>query len=396
MGGGMRTRTVLPALATALLVGASADAPPLVMNQVARPSPSATPMAIALTPADGARNQPVSTAIRVAGATINHISVSTANGTAVRGELRNDGSAWLPAGPLAYARTYTATAVLTSPNGRVTTATTTFATVAPPSWFVTSGLYLFDGRTYGIAMPVVAEFRPGIPAADRAAVQRRMVVRTDPPQPGVWHWLADGTQAYYRAPRYWQPGTTISVRLALKGIPLSNGRYGGRDHGATARIGRAFEMRVDNATKTMTVYEDGIRTKGIPVSLGKRSTPSSSGTMVVMDKLEHTIFDTREEPDPANRYVKEIDYAQRLTWDGEFIHAAPWTADAPGRRNVSHGCVNVSTADARWLFAKTKVGDPVTVTGTERRITPGNGWTAWNLSWPEFAAGSALPPAGLD
>jgi lipoprotein-anchoring transpeptidase ErfK/SrfK len=399
MGAIPRTWAIFAALAAALLAAASGDAPNLVMTSAALPSPSAPPLTIALTPTDGTQYQPVSTEIGVAGAgtAINGVSVSTASGTPVAGALRDDGSAWMPTRPLAYATSYRATAVLTSPNGRVTTATTRFTTMARPSSFVTSGLYLFDGRTYGVAMPVVAEFSPGVPAADRAAVQRRMFVRTDPPQPGAWHWLPDGTQAYYRAPHYWKPQTTISVRLALEGIPLSNDRYGRRDHIATARIGRAFEMWVDNTTKTMTVYEDGTQTRIIPVSLGKRSTPSSSGTMVVMDKLERTIFDTRDEPDPANRYVVEIDHAQRLTWDGEFIHAAPWSVDALGRRNVSHGCLNVSTENAEWLFAKTKIGDPVTVVGTERRIASGNGWTAWNLSWPDFAAGSALPvPAGLD
>lgn len=112
--------------------------------------------------------------------------------------------------------------------------------------------------------------------------------------------------------------------------------------------------------------------------------------MVIMEKKGSTVFDTRDEPDPDNRYVTEIDYAQRLTWNGEYIHAAPWSEHVQGRQNVSHGCVNISTAHARWLFSTTKIGDPITVAGTERQLTAGNGWTAWNLSWPEFVKGSAL------
>jgi lipoprotein-anchoring transpeptidase ErfK/SrfK len=146
----------------------------------------------------------------------------------------------------------------------------------------------------------------------------------------------------------------------------------------------------------MSVFENGKLVRTIPVSLGKKSTPSSSGTMVVMEKKQSTTFDTRDDPNPANRYVTEIDFAQRLTWGGEYIHAAPWSVGDQGRRNVSHGCVNVSTPNARWLFEKTKAGDPVTVTGTERKLEPGNGWTAWNQSWKDFIKGSALPvPADL-
>lgn len=178
-------------------------------------------------------------------------------------------------------------------------------------------------------------------------------------------------------------------------MPLSNGKYGDMDRKATAKIGRSFEMKVDNANKKMTVYENGALVRTIPVSLGKKSTPSSSGTMVVMEKKEATTFDTRDDPDPANRYVTDIQFAQRLTWGGEYIHAAPWSEHVQGRQNVSHGCVNVSMANARWLFEKTRIGDPITVKGTERKIAAGNGWTAWSLSWSAFIKGSALPvPSG--
>jgi hypothetical protein len=36
------------------------------------------------------------------------------------------------------------------------------------------------------------------------------------------------------------------------------------------------------------------------------------------------------------------------------------------------------------------------VKGTGTELVSGNGWTAWDLSWEQFARGSALPvPAGL-
>ena len=74
--------------------------------------------------------------------------------------------------------------------------------------------------------------------------------------------------------------------------------------------------------------------------------------MVVIEKLRKTVFDTIEELGPEEGYRTKIDYAQRLTWGGEFIHAAPWSEGQQGRVNVSHGCVNVSMADGAWLFAQ--------------------------------------------
>jgi lipoprotein-anchoring transpeptidase ErfK/SrfK len=358
----------------------------------------AEPLTLAITPANGAKKQPVSTEIgtKVTGGQVTEVKLAKAGGGEVGGSMRPDGSAWVPDKPLEYGKTYTANVTARSPSGKTETQTTTFTTMGKPSSTVDSALYVADGRTYGVAMPVVVQFEPGIPQQDRAAVQKRMFVTTDPPQPGAWHWVSNGTQAYYRAPQYWQPGTTISVRIALEGIPLSNGQHGDSDHKASAKIGGKLEIKVENSTKTLSVYDNGNLIKTMPVSLGKRSTPSSSGTMVIMDKLESTVFDTYAELGPIEGYRTAVDFAQRLTWGGEFIHSAPWSVGDQGQRNVSHGCINLSPANAKWLFNRTKVGDPVTVSGTEVKLEHGNGWTAWNMSWAEFIKGSALPvPADI-
>ena len=80
----------------------------------------------------------------------------------------------------------------------------------------------------------------------------------------------------------------------------------------------------------------------------------------------------------------------RVTWSGEFLHAAPWSVGYQGHANVSHGCVGMSTGNASWLYEQMKVGDPVIVSGTGRSLDEGNGWTDWNMSYADFAKGSAL------
>jgi len=111
--------------------------------------------------------------------------------------------------------------------------------------------------------------------------------------------------------------------------------------------------------------------------------------MVVMAKDYETVFDTRGEPNGG--YRVNINYAMRLTWGGEFVHAAPWSVGDQGRRNVSHGCVNMSWGNAEWLFGRAHMGDPVIVRGTEVKVVHGNGWTAWDLPWDQYIKGSALP-----
>ncbi len=356
------------------------------------------PISLAVTPAAGKTGVPVSAEIgfKVAGGKVTQVTLKDAAGAAVSGTLREDGSAWVPAKPLKTKQKYVASVVATADGGVTKTAATTFTTMGAPGKKTGTGLYLFDDHTYGVAMPVVVEFSPGIKKADRAAVQRRMFVTTSPAQPGVWSWTSSGTQAYYRGPEFWKSGTDLKVRIAVGGLPTGGGRYGDRDRAATAKIGRSMIMKVDNATKKMTVVQDGKTVRTMPVSLGKKSTPSSSGTMVVMEKKAETVFDTTAELGPDEGYRTEIQFAQRLTWSGQYIHSAPWSVGSQGRRNVSHGCVNVAPGNARWLFDRTLIGDPVVVKGTEDKLAYGNGWTPWDVTWAEFVKGSALPvPASL-
>lgn len=346
---------------------------------------------MALTPAPDAVDLPVSVEVgtSVQGGAIIAIDLVDAAGEGVAGAMRDDGTAWVPAQPLKHETTYTATATATGPGGQHTTGVTRFTTMRRPGGQrVGTGLYLFSGNTYGVAMPVVVEFESDIPASARAAVERRLFVHSDPPQPGAWRWFGS-RQLMYRPPVYWQPGTTLTVRSALGGAPIG-ARFGDQDRSATVTIGRDLRIDVDNATKRMTVTEAGQVVRTAPVSLGKPKTPSSSGTMVIMDKEAKTVFDTTRE-DGANGYRIDIENAQRLTWGGQFIHSASWSVGDQGVRNVSHGCVNVSPGNASWLFDRTLVGDPVTVRGTDRPLDPGDGWTAWDIPWSEFAPGVTLP-----
>ncbi|MER7168174.1 Ig-like domain-containing protein [Micromonospora sp. NPDC000207] len=355
------------------------------------------PEVTSVTPADRARDIPVSAEVgaTVTDGRITAVKITDDRGGKVAAEPREDGSTWVPTKPLEPRRKYTAEVTATGDSGRTSTRRTTFTTMAESTRpAVTSVLYFAGNRTYGTAMPVTVAFDPPIAEKDRADVQRRLFVRTNPPQPGVWSWIPDGSQVYYRAPEFWRPGTTISVRSALEGLPIGREKVGDADRTATSTIGRQVSLEVDNATKQMSVFRDGKLVRRIPVSLGKPSTPSSSGKMVIMEKHEYTTFDTRGEPDGG--YVVDVEDAQRYTWGGEFIHAAPWSEGDQGNTNVSHGCANVSSSAADWLMGVTQVGDLIEVKGTEVQLQPGNGWTAWNVTWDEYVRGSALPvPAGL-
>lgn len=317
------------------------------------------------------------------------VELTDATGGAVEGTL-TEGGTWLPNGPLEYGTTYTAKVTATGDDGKPATATSTFTTMAKPANQVSVSSFLGDDAVVGVGMPLIVRFGREIPEEYRDDVQRRMTVESNPAQEGIWHW-ASATEIRYRPKEFWQAGTTVSYTIQTGGLPMGDGWYGRNGLAVDIKVGPATVMVVDNKTKQMTVTRDGEVLRRIPVSLGKTRTPSSSGTMVVIEKQRETVFDTMDNPNPEDRYRLDIEYAQRLTWGGEYIHAAPWSVASQGKRNVSHGCINMSDANAKWLFSQTRVGDPVTVKGTERELRNGNGWTDWNLSWEEYVKGSALP-----
>jgi lipoprotein-anchoring transpeptidase ErfK/SrfK len=341
------------------------------------PKPTAPPTTLSVTPA-GNETVPISTEIgtSVTNGKITAVQLVDGAGQPIAGAPRADGSSWIPAAALKYDTAYTAKVTAVGTDNKAVTRETTFRTVAKsPGGTISSDLLLQNGGTYGVGMPIVVEFGSDVPEASRAAVEHRLFVTSDPPQPGAWHWFG-GRQVMYRPEHYWQPGTKITARKALNGVAIGNG-HADDDFAASITIGRKLTIDIDNSTKTMQVYQNDAVIRSMPVSLGKASTPTSSGTTVIMSREPSAVFRTPE-------YTTTVQYAMRLTWGGQYIHAAPWSVGDQGRRNVSHGCTNVSTDNARWLYESVLVGDPVVTRGTEVALDPGDGWTAWDLPWSEY------------
>jgi lipoprotein-anchoring transpeptidase ErfK/SrfK len=335
-------------------------------------------------PANGATDVPTSTEITLAAAKPGStVTITDASGAEVAGSMRPDGQTWLPAAQLKYGTQYTATV---SGEGANEASKISFTTMAKPGKTTNVTIAMADGKTYGVAMPVVVRFGREVAKDQRANVEKRLFVTSDPPQVGAWSWFSND-EVHFRPKEYWQTGTKLSVRLATGGLPMGSSSYGNKDVTVNATIGRKLVLETDDATHQMTVTQDGQVLKTIPVSLGKSSTPSSSGNMVIMDKNKSEVF----KGDASDPYVETVYYVQRVTTGGQYIHAAPWSEGDQGKRNVSHGCTNVSQQNAIWLYDLTLIGDPYTVKGTPRKLREGDGWTDWDKTWDEYVKGSALP-----
>jgi lipoprotein-anchoring transpeptidase ErfK/SrfK len=153
-------------------------------------------------------------------------------------------------------------------------------------------------------------------------------------------------------------------------------------------------MNIDVAAHAMRVHKNGQLLRTIPISAGKPGFTTRSGIKVIIEKFRTKRMDaatTGIDPgDPEYYNISNVEYAQRVTYSGEFLHAAPWSVGSQGSANVSHGCVGMSTEAAAWLYGLTKRGDVVDVTGSDRPMEPTNGWGDWNVPWAQYREASAL------
>ncbi len=363
-------------------------------NEGEKKEPDPKAKASVTTPADGATDVIAAAEIVYTStdATKTTLELTDAEGKPVTGKMHPDGKGWMPDKMLAYGATYTATVSATGDDGKTVTAKSKFTTMAQPSNEVRVTSFVSDNMDIGTAMPLIFQLTRDIPQGARAALQRRMIVTTTPAVEGVWNWYSP-KELHWRPKDFWQAGTKIFVDARVGGVPCGDGHFGKRNLTLSLTTGRQLIMTVDDRSspKVMVVTVNGQEVKRIPVSLGKPEWQSSSGVMVIIEKKAKDTFDTRNDPNAREKYVADVEYAQRITWSGEHIHAAPWSVQHQGVRNVSHGCINMSTANAKWLFEQTRVGDPVITSNTGATLKYGDGWTDWSKSFEEYAKGSAIP-----
>jgi lipoprotein-anchoring transpeptidase ErfK/SrfK len=90
--------------------------------------------------------------------------------------------------------------------------------------------------------------------------------------------------------------------------------------------------------------------------------------------------------DPGNPYYyapEVVRLCTRISYSGEFLHAAPWNHSL-GRANISHGCINLSTTDAQWVYDNFMVGDVVDVRNSPIPLPISDGLGDWTVSYDKY------------
>lgn len=320
-------------------------------------------------------------------------AVDTA-GRRVSGELSKDGSRWHSTGPLAAGTRYTVQVGTENGDGAPGRRTLTFRTqeVKADRLAIRFGP---ESGTYGVGQPLTAKLNHKVSSQrERAVVERSLKVTSQPAVRGSWYWVDDRT-LHYRPPEFWPARSTISVRSNLEGLRIRKGLYGGSAKPLRIRTADRIEATTDISRHTMTFKRNGKTVRSIPVTTGKEGFRTRNGIKVILGKEEFVRMRGSSVGIPAGSaegYDLPVYWAARVTWSGEYVHGAPWSAGSHGNANVSHGCTGMSSENARWFFENVRRGDVVRYVGGDGEdMTPfDNGFGDWNLSWKEWSKGSAL------
>ena len=321
--------------------------------------------------------------VEIDGAKLDSVELTNDEGKEVAGELSEDGTSWTTTENLGYGRTYTLEAKageeeLSSSFQTVVPTTMTYGYLSPQ-----------EGSTVGVGQPIAIRFDE--PIADRHAAQEAIKVTTEPAVEGAFYWL-NNSEVRWRPAEYWPSGTTVNVEVDIYGKDLGNGYYGQENNSTNFTIGDRVVAIADDATKTMTIERNGVVENSMPISMGSGTWPTPNGTYMIGDQHQNMVMDstTYGLALEDGGYKTPVKYATQMSYSGIYVHGAPWSVWAQGSQNVSHGCINVTDANAAWFQQNTKRGDIVIVKNTVGGTLPGtDGLGDWNIPWETWKKGNA-------
>lgn len=327
--------------------------------------------------------------VTVADGSIDSVTLTKSpNDRPVSGLLNDDKTGWSSASRVLPDTTYALSVKAINAAGDESTYDSTFRTRALSKSQQTFPSFVpLSGSTVGVAMPVIIRF--DIPVKNKQAFQNNISVTSVPAQNGAFKWISD-TELHWRPAEFWKAGTKVTVDARVGGVPAGNGIYGQLDRVLHFNVGRALITRVNINTHQMKVFKDGALIKTFPITTGRQPEHTTrSGIKVIMEKNRRRDMNSETvgiDPNSSDGYdLSGVEYAQRVTSSGEFIHAAPWSVGSQGRANVSHGCTGMSTSNAGWLYSQTIIGDPVIYVGSDRPMTLTNGYGDWNETFAQYA-----------
>lgn len=250
-----------------------------------------------------------------------------------------------------------------------------------------------DGAQYGVGMPVIAFFSTKIKSAK--ALQDATKVTVDGRRlTGGWYFEYSSyykgypIEGHWRPENYWPAHSRVHVDIPAKGLSAGGNLAYNDSLTLDFYIGAKNIGVVDNTTHRLVITSDGKKKFDMPVSLGANKTPTRHGIKVIMEKLPTVCMH-----DVAGTYYEcGIKKDQRLTYDGEYLHSAPWNiSNIRNGVNSSNGCTNLLPEDATTLYHFLEVGDVVIYPNANgKAMQIGDGYGDWNVDWSTWQTGGLV------
>ena len=354
------------------------------------PRPTPPPARVALVGATSGKvtwAKPLSLAIT--GGTLTAVTATGPGGAALAGAVTP--TRWTSTSTLLPSSRYALHATYTDSDGSTKTLDRTVRTSKPDH--VLSANFYPHGAV-GVGQPLVVTFSRKVQGVEaRTAVLKRLQVTTSPAVPGAWRFY-NSYEAHFRPAQYWAPGTTVEARADLAGLRLpGTGTWGQTNpETSTMRIGDALVSTVDITAHTMTVRKNGAVLRTLPVSTGRDKYPTKGGVHIILTVEREHLYNSGTVGIPTagpDGYYEKLPYSMRISNGGAFVHANPATVKYQGRLNVSHGCVNLSLADAKWFYEVSHRGDVVDIIhAVIPPVLSDAGMSDWNYSWATWQQGN--------
>lgn len=381
----------------------SSSSSPLQADVSAKTPPTTTPAeeqtqldsGLTFSPTSGSSSVELNAAVTVKAqyGFLTQVKVASASGSSLGGTEEPGTNEWDSAGALEPSTTYTVTATIVGQGHVTTRRTSTFETITPVE-VVSATVFPTTDMSVGVGQPIVVNFDHDIttPAAQKA-VESHFTVAESQPVPGGWYWFSSH-EMHFRPETFWPAHEQIQVTSDLDGWDAGNGMWGTGQITDTFGIGDSRISYANLQTDHMTVTLNGATVATYPISGGRTIYPTMDGDHIVLDRASvvHMVSSTVGIPVNSPNGYDELVYDDvHISDSGEYVHAAPWSVSDQGVTNVSHGCINLSSANALSFFNFSRVGDVVEVTGSPRPPATGDhGVMDWTTPWSEWSPGNVV------
>jgi lipoprotein-anchoring transpeptidase ErfK/SrfK len=346
--------------------------------------------AVVSTPANGTTGvtPDATVAVKTTAGHLASVTVAAAGSASVSGSLNPTATQWTSSAPLAPSSHYEITAVVSNQSGVLATTESTFTTVTPTA-MVGAAVWPATGLSVGVGQPIVLTFnQPIITPSARQDLLSHLHLAMSTPVPVGAYWFSD-TELHLRPERYWTAGEQISFSDDLAGWNAGSGEWGQGSSSVRFSIGDARVSTANLATHEMIVTVNGKVIATYPISAGRAQYPTMDGVHIVLDRESQVRMVSSSVGIPVNSpngYDETVYWDVHISDSGEYVHSAPWSVADQGSINVSHGCINLSPANAQQFFGLSRVGDIVNVIGGPRApVRTDGGVEDWSsVPWSSF------------